>query len=96
MPDLALNAFDMDDLDLEQPVSENSSDSVRPSDTIKKRALRSRSSKDNVASQLNGHSGIVSARPAVLSWLPYVGPKTPIWSTKAKCKDLTQKRRHRD
>lgn len=33
---------------------------------------------------------------STLGWLPYLGPKTLIWTSKAMCSSLIQKRKHRD
>lgn len=61
------------------------------------RVLRPRPNKDEMASQRSCISVEASSEPPdELNWLPYVGSKAPIWTNKAMCENLIQKRKHRD
>ncbi|KAH8745205.1 hypothetical protein F5883DRAFT_529650 [Diaporthe sp. PMI_573] len=72
----------------------------RPRSDKTPRILRSQLNQDDmsdVESPLEERSQEPTPTPRSASgWLPYLGPKTPIWTSKAMCSSLIQKRKHRD
>lgn len=72
---------------------DNSSDGQ----SVTVRVLRPRANKDDMGSQRRSPSvEALTEPPDALNWLPYVGLKAPIWTSKAMCENLIQKRKHRD